>query len=180
MSARRRRRPSNRTTMSAGATVEGLGATLKAFNRLDKEAKDKVREAVLDISSLMAREIAAAGAARPDRRDRHVAETIRGTKDRLPKVSIGKASRMDVKRRGPGPRASDLMFGMEFGSDGGGADTKTRRGGAPGWRFPERTPQRGAGNEGYWIFPTARAQQRRVVDLWAKALEDVAREWTRG
>jgi len=175
----RRRRAGSSTTKFQGAQVEGLKDALKALNRLDKEAKDQAREAVTEISRMMAREIAAVGSSRRDPRDRHVAQTIRAKRDRLPVVNVGKATRMPVSRRGQGPRASDLMFGMEFGSNGQATDTPTRRGGRPGWRFPERTPRRGAGNEGYWIFPTMRRQQDRVVDLWAKALEDVAVEWSR-
>jgi len=173
------RRPSSTTKLQAGATLEGLNETLKALNRLDKEAKDAAKERVTEISRMMAREVASAGRARSDPRDKFVAGTIRAKRDRLPVINIGKATRMPVSRRGPGPRASDLMFGMEFGSNGSRTDTPTRRGGRPGWRFPERTPRRGRGNEGYWIFPTARRQQDRVVDMWARALEDVAKEWAR-
>jgi len=168
--------------MSAGAVVEGLDATLRAFNRLDKEAKDAARDEVQKISRLMASEIAAVGNRRQDPRDRFVAGTIRAKRDRLPLVLIGRAERYQPsgnRRSSSFPRASDLMYGMEFGSNGQRSDRPTRRGGRPGWRFPERTPRRGRGNEGYWIFPTARQQQPRVVDLWAKALEDVARDWSR-
>lgn len=173
------RRPSATNKMSAGATVEGLNAALRAFGRLDKDAKDAARDEVQKISRLLANEIKAVGSRRQDPRDRHVAESIRAKRDRLPLVLIGKADQYQPsgnRRRTSFPRASDLMYGMEFGS---AVDRPTRRGGRPGWRFPERTPRRGAGNEGYWIFPTARQQQPRVVDLWAKALEDVARDWSR-
>jgi len=175
----RRRRPSNKTTLSAGATVEGLNETLRALNRLDKEAKDEARDKVQEISRLMAREVAAAGNSQRDPRDQWVAGTVRAKRDRLPVLNIGTAAKMPVSRRGTGPRASDLVFGMEFGSNGQRADRPTVRGGRPGWRFPERTPRRGRGNEGYWIFPTARRQQTRVVTLWANALEDIAKTWSR-
>ncbi len=175
----RRRGPSATTKMSAGATVEGLNETLKALNRLDKDAKAEARDKVQEISELMAREIRSAGNSRPDRRDQFVASTVRAKRDRLPVLNIGSASKMNVSRAGQGPRASDLVFGMEFGSNGRRSDRATRRGGAPGWRFPERTPRRGRGNEGYWIFPTARAQQRRVVTLWANALDELAIKWGR-
>ena len=173
------RRPSATTQMSAGVKLEGLREVTNALNRLDKEAKDAAKDRVTDISRMMAREIQAAGNARRDPRDKHVAQTVRAKRDRLPVINIGKATRMPVSRRGQGPRASDLMFGMEFGSTGKATDTPTRRGGRPGWRFPERTARLGRGNVGYWIFPTARRQQDRVLTMWANALEDVAREWTR-
>jgi len=175
-----RRRGGSNTVRANFAAVEGAQAALNALNRIDKEANKQAKEKVTEISRMMAREIAAAGNARRDPRDRFVAETVRAKRDRYPIVQIGYQKRMPVSRRGPGPRASDLVFGMEFGSNGNATDTPTRRGGRPGWRFPNRTPRAGAsGNVGYWIFKKARAQQDRVVDLWAQALEDVAKEWTK-
>lgn len=174
-----RRGRGNTTKLSGGAVVYGLNETLRAFGRLEKDAKDAARDEVQKVANLMAAEIRAVGARRRDPRDQHVAGTVRGKRDRLPVINIGTATRMPVSRRGQGPRASDLVFGMEFGSNGQRSDRPTRRGGRPGWRFPERTPRRGRGNEGYWIFPTAREQQPRVVSLWADALERIAKDWSR-
>jgi len=162
------------TNIKSGATVEGLKETLRAFSRLDKDAQKAARDEVQKVADLLAREIAAAGN-RQTSRDRFVAQSVRGTRERTPVIKIGNAQRMPVSRSGRGPRASDLMFGMEFGSSGG-VDNPTARGGRPGWRFPERSPRKGRGNEGYWIFPTASRQQRKAVDLWAKALEKAARD----
>ena len=174
-------RPSSTVKMSGGAVVKGLGATISALNRIDKAAQEAVKVETQRIANMMGREISQAGRRTGDRRDAHVASTVRGKKDRLTVVNVGKADRMSVSRKGTGPRASDLMFGMEFGStdlSSRGGDNATRRGGRPGWRFPDRTPStpRG-GNVGRWIFPTARAQQSRVVTMWADALERVMREW---
>jgi len=157
------------TSMSAGAVVEGLNETLRALNGIGKEANAAIRTEVQKIATMMGQEIAAAGRARSSR-DAFVAGTIRGTRDRTPVIKIGAAKRMPVSRPGPGPRASDLMFGMEFGANQRGPN---------GWRFPERTPGLGRGNAGYWIFPTARKQQPRVLEMWAKALEKVAKEWAK-
>ena len=158
---------SSTTPFAVGATVEGLNGTLKALRGIDKEANNAIKIEVQKIADMMGREIAAAGRAR-SKRDAFVADTVRGTKDRLPIVKVGAARRMPVSRTGQGPRASDLMFGMEFGANQQGPN---------GWRFPERTAPLNGGNAGYWIFPTARRQQRRVLDMWAAALEKVAKEW---
>lgn len=161
---------SNATTkLAAGAVVEGLNETLRALRGIDKEADKAIRTEVQKIANMFATEIAAAGRSR-SKRDAFVAETVRGTRERTPVVEIGRARRMPVSRSGPGPRASDLMFGMEFGA---------RQNGPNGWRFPPRTPSLGRGNEGYWIFPTARKQHTRAVDMWAAALEKVAAEWSK-
>ena len=165
--------------MSGGAAVEGLNETLRAFSRLDKDAQKAARDEVQKVANLLAREIQNVTNRSRDPRIRHVGRTIRGTRERTPVIKIGRATRLPVSRGGTGPRASDLMFGMEFGSSGVGAavDTPTARGGAPGWRFPPRSPRLGRGNEGYFIYPTVRQQQDRVTTLWANALEKAAREW---
>ena len=160
-------RSSSTTPFAVGAQVEGLDGVLKALRGIDKEANKAIRDETQKIANMMSKEIAAAGRAR-GKRDAFVAESVRGTRERTPVIKVGAARRMPVSRSGPGPRASDLMFGMEFGANQQGPN---------GWRFPERTPQRGRGNEGYWSFPTARRQQRRVTEMWAAALEKVAREW---
>jgi hypothetical protein len=170
------------TKMSSGAQVEGLRETLRAFSRLDKETQKAARDEVQKVANLLAREIAQSGRGQGDRRNAHVASSVRGTRERSPVVKVGSAQRMAGGGR---PRASDLMFGMEFGSTNVGSrggDNATVRGGRPGWRFPERTPKApgGRGNVGYWIMPTVRRQQPRVVSLWAAALEKAAREWGRG
>jgi hypothetical protein len=165
------------TKASGGAVVEGLNETLRAFRGLDKATQKAVRDEVQKVANLLAREIAAAGNSR-SKRDAWVASSVRGTRERTPVIKIGSAKRMPVSRSGQGPRASDLMFGMEFGSRGG-TDNPTARGGRPGWRFPAETPPKKRGNVGTWIFPTATAQQPRVVSLWAEALEKAARDWSR-
>jgi hypothetical protein len=165
------------TKASGGAVVEGLNETLRAFRGLDKATQKAVRDEVQKVANLLAREIAAAGNSR-SKRDAWVASSVRGTRERTPVIKIGSAKRMPVSRSGQGPRASDLMFGMEFGSRGG-TDNPTARGGRPGWRFPAETAPKKRGNVGTWVFPTATAQQPRVVSLWAEALEKAARDWSR-
>ena len=153
--------------MSLDANVEGLDGVLKALRGIDKEANVAIKVEVQKIANMMAKEIAKAGRSQ-GKRNAFVAETVFGTKERTPVVKIGRATRMPVSRPGAGPRASDLMFGMEFGANQQGPN---------GFRFPERTPKRGRGNEGYWIFPTAREQQPRVLEMWGASLDKVAKEW---
>jgi hypothetical protein len=155
------------TTLALDTKVEGLQGVLKALRGIDKEVNAALRDEVQKIANEMSKEIAQVGRGR-SKRDAFVADTVRGTRERTPVIKIGTAQRMPVSRQGAGPRASDLMFGMEFGANQFGPN---------GWRFPERTPRRGRGNEGYWIFPTARKQQRRVIEMWGQALEKVAKEW---
>ena len=162
-------KPKATTAYKVGANVEGLDGTLRALRGIDKEANQQIRDKTQKIAQLMSNEVTAAGRSRGGR-DAFVAESFRATRERTPVVKGGAAKRMNVSRTGAGPRASDLIFGMEFGANQEGPN---------GFRFPPRTPQRGRGSEGYWIFPTARKQQRRVVELWAQGLEEVGREWAK-
>jgi hypothetical protein len=162
--------------MQGGIVVDGLRQTLAAMNRLDKDAKDAVKEEVQKVANLLARELQVVGRSRGGR-DAIVASSIRGTRERTPVVKVGYATIAPISGK---PRISDLMFGMEFGSSGQGVsavDFRTVRGGRPGWRFPDRTPRKGRGNEGYWLFKTLSSQGPRVVDLWAGALEKAMRRW---
>ena len=164
------RKKSATTAMSGGAEVEGLKECLRALKRLDKEANNAVRDEVQKIANMLAKEVTNEMSRSRDPRVRHVGRSVRGTRERTPVIKIGLATRLAVSRGGIGPRSSDLMFGIEFGANQQGRN---------GFRFPPRTPKLGQGNEGYWIYPTIRRQQPRVVDLWAQALEKVAAEWTK-
>jgi len=161
-----------------GIRVEGAKEAARAFRKLDKDGKKDARQEIGKVSAFLSGRIRSAASSTGDRRTQFVGQSIRSKKSsRQPEVLVGKAGRMPTSRGGRGPRSSDLMFGMEFGSDGTGTDTPTARGGAPGWRFPARSPQRGRGSEGYWMYPTLRREQRRVVSMWQKSLEASIRKW---
>lgn len=166
-----------------GIEIEGLKKTLSAYSKLGKDANDAAKREVTKLSEMLAAEIAAAGNRQTDPRSRHVAGSVRAKKDRLPTVLIGKQTKMPVSRRGVGPTAHQLLYGMEFGSAGTGSrstDLPTVRGGRPGWRFPARTARRGrSGNVGTFIYPTLEQQQPRVVSLWLAALERAAADWAK-
>ena len=161
-----------------GIRVEGAKEAARAFRKLDKDGKKDARQEIGKVSAFLAGRIRAAATATGDRRSQFVGQSIRSKKSsRQPEVLVGKAGRMPTSRGGRGPRSSDLMFGMEFGSDGTGTDIPTVRGGRPGWRFPARTPQRGRGNEGTFIYPTLRREQRRVVSMWQQSLDAAIVKW---
>jgi hypothetical protein len=153
-------------TERVGLTVriEGLDATLKAFNRLDKDAKNAARDEAKKIAELLAGRIRSA--APPGKRYQNIATTVRASRDRVPVVYVGGRANPRVSGGG-GPR--ELIIGMEFGADQNGPNA---------WRFPPRTPKQGRGNAGYWIYPTLRANQAEVVSLWAAAIDRVAKGWS--
>lgn len=151
-----------------------IRALLKVLNEMDKESKTDLKEKVKGIASWVADDIKRAAGNAPMRAQAmKVAQTTRANKDRVPSVTIG-GSR--VKFSG-GAVSGDVLLGSEFG-----ADPTSQTGAFPngGRRFPYRSPQKGQGNVGYWIFPTLRASQPRVTKEWHEAVDDVLSNWTKG
>ena len=154
-----------RETVKAGIQVEGLRETIRAFKQLDKEASKEARERSQEIANKMGGYIRNATPTR-DRRYDVLAGSVKAGRDRVPVVRIGGRVTPRVSG-GAGP--GQLVIGMEFGADQAGPNA---------WRFPPRTPRKGRGNEGYWIFPEAKRRQREIRSLWFDAMNDVIRRWS--
>jgi hypothetical protein len=58
----------------------------------------------------------------------------------------------------------DLLYGMEFGSN------RYKQ-------FPTRTPKKGNGNSGYFIYSTLRAIQPDIIKQWESAFDRILKEW---
>jgi hypothetical protein len=58
----------------------------------------------------------------------------------------------------------DLLYGMEFGSN------RFKQ-------FPKRTPNKGRGNSGYFIYPTLRQIQPDLIRKWEEAFNGILKEW---
>jgi hypothetical protein len=63
-----------------------------------------------------------------------------------------------------GGSTKDLWAGYEFGSN------RYRQ-------FPRRTPTKGRGNAGYFIYPTLRKIQPELVKQWEEAFSRILKEW---
>jgi hypothetical protein len=160
--ARARSKPNK--PYAAGAAIEGVNATLRAYSKLGKEARAATKTEVMKVAQLVADRTAAAGRARGGR-DALVAGSAKARRDRVPIVEYGGKGLAGVSG---GATFTDLVYGMEFGANQDGPN---------GWRFPPRTPKKGRGNEGYWIFPTARTMGPEIAELWFQALDRIAEEW---
>ena len=146
-----------------GVQVEGAKEALAAFRQLDKDAQKRAREKTKQISEVLAKRIRAA--APPEKRYQNLAQSVRAGKDRAPVIRVGK---LQTPRVSGGGGPAQLVIGMEFGADQNGPNA---------WRFPPRTPRRGRGNQGYWVFPTARSQQSSIVKLWQESLNQDLGRW---
>ena len=154
-----------------------LRGLLKALNTMEKEANVELKDDVQGITMWMGNEIKQAAYAHPfyPRQAAVIAPTVKGNRDRIPNVTIG-GSR---GRASGGANAGQLLFGNEFGGDRNAFGNKTAFPNG-GYRFPPRSPRLGRGNEGYWIFPTLRANQPEITKRWIKAVEKVFDNWNYG
>jgi len=153
-----------KNTFAVRIKFEGQRETLAAFKKLDKGATVAARDEATKIAKFLAERIRAK--APSDRRYQNLAVTVRAGRDRVPVILIGGRANPRVSGGG-GPR--ELVIGMEFGADQAGPNA---------WRFPARTPRLGGGNAGYWIYPTARANQAEVIRMWFDAMDEIIAEWS--
>ena len=151
-----------------------IRALFKALNEMDAESKSTLKERVKGIAGWVAEEIKTAASYAPMyKQAMRVAQTTRANKDRVPSVTIG-GSR--VKFSG-GAVSGDVLYGSEFGADPTSINGQFPNGGR---RFPYRSPQRGQGSEGYWIYPTLRLAQPRITREWHGEVDKVLSNWTKG
>jgi hypothetical protein len=153
-----------RETIGQTARIEGLNETLRAFKKLDKDASAAAKAEAQKIADILAARIRAR--APSDKRYQNLAVSVKSGKDRVPVIRIGGRQTPRVSG-GAGP--AQLVIGMEFGADQAGPN---------GWRFPPRTPKQGRGNAGYWIYPTAKANQQEIIKLWFDAMDKLIDEWS--
>ncbi len=79
---------------------------------------------------------------------------------KIGEISLGFAS----QRFSGGGTTKSLWGGMEFGSNR-----------FP--QFPNRTPNLGRGNKGYFIFPTLKAAQPHIIREWQEAFSKIIKEF---
>ena len=135
----------------------------KAFKAMDDQAIQEARTESNALAtyaanqikvSALGRTVAAAGV-------RRVAEGVRISKSsKIGDFSYGFAS----QRFSGGGTTQKLWAGLEFGSNRYS-------------QFPRRTPNRGRGNSGYFIYPTLRKIQPELVQKWEEAFATILKKW---
>lgn len=144
--------------MEKEVQVLGIRETLRAFNRLPKEANAALRERTKKLAEVLAGKVRSAGRS-SDRQSAAVAVTAKARKDRIPKIVLGGAKRVTSSKT----PAHLIFFGAEFGA---------------GSRLRQFRPH--LGRVGYWAYPTIRAETEETAKVWQDVLDDVAKEWSRG
>jgi hypothetical protein len=144
--------------------VDGLDATLKAFNRYGKEANRELRQAAgVEVDRMIAAlTIAGQGAGK---QAALTAGSVKRRSDRVPVIVAGGTRRL-TRTSGKGKAtAGDVFFGAEFG---GGRRPTTRQ--FPAW----------VGRAGYWFWPTIRRHLPDLRRRYIATLDDLANKWAAG
>ena len=139
-----------------------LSGILKAFKAMDDQAIQEARTESNALATYAANEIkvSALGRQVSGAGVRRVAEGVRISKSsKIGEFSYGFAS----QRFSGGGTTQKLWAGLEFGSNRYS-------------QFPRRTPNRGRGNSGYFIYPTLRKIQPELVRKWEDAFATILKK----
>jgi len=141
-----------------------LRSIMGAFKAMDDEAIDQARKQSNALATYAANEIKAYSIGRIFGQSA-VSRIVQGVKisksSKIGELSYGFAS----QRFSGGASTRDLWAGYEFGSN------RFKQ-------FPNRTPSKGRGNAGYFIYPTLRKIQPELVRQWQEAFSDILKKWS--
>lgn len=140
-----------------------LRSIITAFKAMDDEAVDAAKRESFALAQFAANEVRAYGITRQFGQSvvNRITSGVKVSKSsKVGEFSYGFAS----QRFSGGASTKDLWAGYEFGSN------RYRQ-------FPRRTPTRGRGNSGYFIYPALRKIQPELVAKWEKAFSEILKEW---
>ena len=140
-----------------------LRGITRAFKAMDAEATEAAKKESSALAEFAADRIKIAATTRTvsGTAARRIAEGVKVSKtSKIGEFSYGFAR----QKFSGGGSTLDLLYGMEFGSN------RFKQ-------FPNRTPNRGRGNSGYFIYPTLRQIQPNLVAQWEEAFSKILKEW---
>ena len=140
-----------------------LRSIIAAFKAMDDEAADAAKRESSALARYAANEVKAYGVTRTFGQavvDRITSGVKVSSTSKIGELSYGFAS----QRFSGGGSTKDLWAGYEFGSN------RYRQ-------FPRRTPRKGRGNSGYFIYPALRKIQPELVKKWEEAFSKILKEW---
>jgi hypothetical protein len=140
------------------ARIEDLPGILKRLNALPKTAQAEIRTAAQAIADEEAERIRAA-ASGSGGQAAAIAPFIKARRDRVPAIAAGGSAKAKVAG---GATRGEIFFGAEFGGQARPTTQQFR---------PHK------GREGYFFYPTLRADSERMVERWLGVVRAVEREW---
>lgn len=136
---------------------------MAAFKAMDDEAIAEAKQSSNALATYAANEVKVTALGREVSATavRRVAEGVRISKS----SKIGEFSYGFATQRFSGGGTTQMLWpGLEFGSN------RYRQ-------FPRRTPNKGRGNSGYFIYPTLRRIQPELVRQWEEAFSQILKKW---
>ena len=140
-----------------------LRSIISAFKAMDDESVEAAKRESSALATYAANEIRKTSLSRTVSGGavRRVADGVRVSKSsKIGEFSYGFAS----QRFSGGGTTQILWPGLEFGSN------RYRQ-------FPRRTPSKGRGNAGYFIYPTLRKIQPELIRQWQEAFDRILKKW---
>lgn len=152
--------------------IVGLYPALARWAKADPMFNKEIRAASVQLIGQVVTEVQSHASYSPNRRQAmESAKGFRARPDRVPVIRLnGSAnfvseSRPNRRRKRKVTRG-DVFFGSEFGSD------RLKQ-------FPARSPKLGAGNRGYYFWPTIEAMSPTINKEYRKALDRITANLTR-
>jgi hypothetical protein len=139
-----------------------LRKLLATFGRMDDIAKNDMKKIANDLAERAAKFVTsyAYNAPNPAQADAIMKSLKINRSDKAPNFTMGGNRRVTQS----GAKAGNLLFGTEFGSN------RLKQ-------FPPRSPRKGRGNRGWFIFVALERFQPVIVREWLKGYEKIANEW---
>ena len=140
-----------------------LRGIIQAFKGMDDQAVEAAKKESSALAQYASEQIKNTAATRSVSgiAARRIAEGVKVSKtSKVGEFSYGFAR----QKFSGGGTTLDLLYGMEFGSN------RFKQ-------FPNRTPSKGRGNLGYFIYPTLRAVQPELIKQWEQAFNRILKEW---
>jgi hypothetical protein len=139
-----------------------LRKLLATFSRMDVIAKKDMQEIAESLAERAAKFVTsyAYNAPNPAQADAIMKSLKINRKDKAPNFTVGGNTRVTRS----GAKAGNLLFGTEFGSN------RLKQ-------FPPRSPRKGRGNRGWFIFVALERFQPVIVREWLQGYEKIANEW---
>ena len=140
-----------------------LRSIIRAFKAMETQATDEAKRESSALAEFAAGKIREAAASRTvsGAAVQRVADGVRVSKSsKVGEFSYGFAS----QKFSGGGTTQILWASLEFGSN------RYKQ-------FPRRTPNRGRGNSGYFIYPTLRQIQPELVRQWEEAFSRILKEY---
>lgn len=140
-----------------------LRAIISAFKAMDDAAVEEAKKESSALAEYAAAEIKQAAGNRivSGTAAQRIAAGVKVSKtSKVGEFSYGFAR----QKFSGGGSTLDLLYGMEFGSN------RYKQ-------FPNRTPVKGRGNAGYFIYPTLRRIQPELIKKWEAAFDRILKEY---